>query len=492
MKRVLALLLSCFLLASPALAAEWFPAVQSYAGFADVAEDAWYTDAVKTCYEAGLMRGTSAETFSPHETMYVSEVATIAARMRAAINGETIPQLAPAQGQSREWYDDSIDYLTAAGVSVALPTQRATRAQFVAYLSAVTPQSELAAVNAITALPDSDNEAVLRFYNAGILTGVDDYGTFHAEGTLTRAECAAMVARILRPQLRQRFTLQEKPAEEAPSYQEELNSAMAIMVNGQSFSMSEFVNAMVNYIFEADYNTYVSTGQRLDWSADYGVGDLEDFFVTQTQKGMVLDAVLDQQAKAFACSVDDLAATLTPSPSKETLGAYAAGLDYLAAKHILIQTYDPKANTTLRSDEEAKALAQQIIDALDADPTPQQFQNLMALFNDDPGMSAYPQGYLFRPGEMVSEFETATRQLAVGAYTTQPVKSVYGYHIILRLDPADLDELKAAYQKAVLDSLAQSWADSATVTVNQVTLDKLKVQECYERYWELLRQQAGV
>lgn len=489
MKRVLALLLSLVLAASPALAAEWFPPVQSYPGFADVAQDTWYTDAVKTCYEAGLMQGTSAERFSPGETMSVAEVATIAARMRAAITGEPIPSATPRPGQTKEWYDDYVDYLTAAGVSVALPTQRATRDQFVAYLAAVTPQEELPAINAISALPDSDSQAVLSFYNAGILTGVDEYGTFHASGSLTRAECAAMVARILRPALRQTFTPQEKPVQPGPSYQEELNEAMAMMVNGQSLSMSEFVNTMVSYIFETDYNLTANTGKRLDWAADYGVGDLEDFFINQTQKGIILDMVLAQQAKAMACSTDELAATLNPAPSQETLGAYAAGLEYLAAKHILLQTWDPNGGSVY-DDATAQSLAQDILDALAADPTELQFDQLRTVFNDDTGQPT--EGYLFRSGEMVEEFENATKQLSVGTYTAQPVKSVYGYHIILRLDPAGLEALKTAYQQSVLDSLAQSWADSATVTVNQVMLDQLDVKGCYEAYWALLRQQAGV
>lgn len=489
MKRALALLLSLTLLASPALAAEWFPPIQGYAGFADVAEGAWYADAVKTCYEAGLMQGTSAETFYPDGTMYVAEVATVAARMREAITGQPIPRATPLPGQTRAWYEDYVDYLTAAGVSVALPTQLATRAQFVAYLSAVIPAEELPAINAVTALPDSDSQAVLRFYNAGILTGLDDYGTFNASGTLTRAQCAAMVARILRPQLRQTFTLLEKPAQQGPSYQEELDGAMAMMVNGQSLSMSEFVNQLVRFIFETDYNLYVSTGKRLDWSADYGVGDLEDFFVSQTQQGVIVDMVTQQQARAFACSVDDLAATLTPSPSQETLGAYAAGLEYLAAKHILLQTWDPNGGEVY-DDATAKALAQNILDVLAKDPTAQQFENLRLTFDDDAGQPA--EGYLFRPGEMVDEFESATKQLAVGTYTAEAVKSVYGYHIILRLDPAQLGALKTAYQQAVLDSLAQSWAASATVTANQVMLDQLDVRGCYEAYWELLRQQTGV
>lgn len=489
MRKILAGWLALWLLVCPALAAEWFPAVASYGGFADVGADTWYTEAVKTCYEAGLMQGVSAEVFAPDATMRVAEVATIAARMRQAITGQAIPHATPAQGQTREWYEDYVDYLTAAGVSVALPTQTATRAQFVAYLSAVIPAQELPAINAISALPDSDDAEVLRFYNAGILTGLDEYGTFNASGTLTRAQCAAMVARIIRPDLRQRFGPFETPPQPETDPQKELGETMAMMVNGQSLSMEEFVGAMVNYIFEADYDLYVNTGRRLDWTADYGVGDLEDLFLAQTQKGIVLDTVLQQQARAFGCSADQLAATLNPDPSQETLRAYAEGLGYLAAKHILLQTWDPNGGEVY-DDATAQALAQSILDTLAQDPSVQRFDELRRTYDDDAGQPA--EGYLFTQGEMVEEFEDAVEQLGVGAYTAQPVKSVYGYHIILRLDPVALEALKAAYQQAVLDSLAQSWAESATVTVNQIMLDKLDVRGCYESYWALLRQQAGV
>ena len=44
------------------------------------------------------------------------------------------------------------------------------------------------------------------FYNAGILTGTDDSGTFEGDKRLSRAEAAAMIARIVRPSLRRRFT----------------------------------------------------------------------------------------------------------------------------------------------------------------------------------------------------------------------------------------------------------------------------------------------
>ena len=73
-------------------------------------------------------------------------------------------------------------------------------------LAAVVPEDMLTPINQITALPDTADAAVLSFYNAGILTGVDDWGTFAPDKTLTRAETAAMVARVARPELRENFS----------------------------------------------------------------------------------------------------------------------------------------------------------------------------------------------------------------------------------------------------------------------------------------------
>lgn len=46
------------------------------------------------------------------------------------------------------------------------------------------------------------NDPVYALYEAGILNGVDDAGNFAPTKTLTRAEAAAMVARVLDPSLR--------------------------------------------------------------------------------------------------------------------------------------------------------------------------------------------------------------------------------------------------------------------------------------------------
>ena len=210
-KQLIALALSTALLAGSAAAIapeEAFPAVNTYPGFADVAGSAWYAATVQTCYEVGLMTGTGAG-FAPDQVLTVGEVAAIAARMNEAITGDSI-------------------YLEKLGVEVPDPVKQATRQEFIAMLAAVVPEDMLTPINQITALPDTADAAVLSFYNAGILTGVDDWGTFAPDKTLTRAETAAMVARVARPELRERFT----PADYAMFTAAYLKPADVLFTNG--------------------------------------------------------------------------------------------------------------------------------------------------------------------------------------------------------------------------------------------------------------------
>lgn len=204
MKKLAALVLSAALLAGSAAAVtpeEAFPAVNTYPGFIDVEEGAWYADAARVCCEVGLMQGTG-HAFAPDELLTVGEVTAIAARMNQAITGEAIPEADPGQ----PWYQCYVDYLEGLGVTVPDGARTADRQDFITLLAAVVPEDMLTPINTITSLPDTEDADVLAFYNAGILTGVDDWGTFAGDKTLTRAECAAMVARVARPELRQTFT----------------------------------------------------------------------------------------------------------------------------------------------------------------------------------------------------------------------------------------------------------------------------------------------
>ena len=205
LRNVAALALSAALLTGSAAAAspaEVFPDRCTYPGFIDVEVGSWYADAARVCCQVGLMQGTG-QAFSPDQMLTVGEVAAIAARMNEAITGEAI-FLADS---TYPWYTSYVRYLEDLGITVPDPEKQATRQEFVALLSAVVPDDMLSPINTVTTLPDTQDQDVLRFYNAGILSGVDSKGTFAPDKTLTRAECAAMVARVAREELRMRFTL---------------------------------------------------------------------------------------------------------------------------------------------------------------------------------------------------------------------------------------------------------------------------------------------
>lgn len=214
MKRtILALALCLALTLTPAMAAgveDKFPAVNQYPGYADVPGGIWYEEYAKLSYETGLITG-SAIGFEPERNMKMGEVAAISARIVEAVTGDAIP--APVPNPALPWYQHYVDYWERHGFSLTEDMEAdATRQNFVGLLSAALPGDLLAPINAVTKLPDSDREDVLRLYNAGILTGTDKYGTFTGDKPLTRMEGAAMVSRVVRESLRMPFS----PADYTP------------------------------------------------------------------------------------------------------------------------------------------------------------------------------------------------------------------------------------------------------------------------------------
>lgn len=214
MKRKFLSLLLCLSLALsltlPAAAAvvdldNAFPPVYSYTGFSDVSSTSWYLSYVTTCYETGLMQGVSATTFSPNSFLTVAQVATLGARIHSLANGGD--GIISTSGE--KWYSGAITYISnlakADGTSLGTdilallssPSTNVSRDAFLQILALVTPDSYLTPINTITVLPDSTDVNVLNFYNAGILTGMDDYGTFKGSYNLTRAEASAMIARLV-------------------------------------------------------------------------------------------------------------------------------------------------------------------------------------------------------------------------------------------------------------------------------------------------------
>ncbi|GAB2045628.1 peptidylprolyl isomerase [Agathobaculum sp. TL06] len=155
--------------------------------------------------------------------------------------------------------------------------------------------------------------------------------------------------------------------------------------------------------------------------------------------------------------------------------------NYISAKHILILTVDPSTGETLRTDEEARALAQSILDRINAG---EDFDALMNEYSEDGGLEGNPDGYIFTEGEMVTPFYEGAKALAEGE-VSDLVKSDYGYHIIQRT-ALDYENQFINYQADLatqmgrtMDALLSQWMTEAEVETTDV-YDEINYKNVYD------------
>ena len=112
----------------------------------------------------------------------------------------------------------------------------------------------------------------------------------------------------------------------------------------------------------------------------------------------------------------------------------------ISAKHILISTNSMSED---EAEKKAKDLIKQLNDGAD-------FSTLAKENSDDPGSkeNGGDLGY-FGKGQMVTEFEEAAYNLKVDEYTKEPVKTSYGYHIILKTGEKKKTSLKKAKENII-------------------------------------------
>jgi len=136
--------------------------------------------------------------------------------------------------------------------------------------------------------------------------------------------------------------------------------------------------------------------------------------------------------------------------------------DKLTVKHILIEV-DAEAEDKDKADKEAYDKAVKLINKLNDTSSKKldsKFEELAEDNSDD--TATYSNGGLieeFSKKDVVAEFWEASEKLEDGEYTKEPIKSTYGYHIILKVSSTPVekykdikDEVKTAYAESLLSS----------------------------------------
>lgn len=138
----------------------------------------------------------------------------------------------------------------------------------------------------------------------------------------------------------------------------------------------------------------------------------------------------------------------------------------ITAKHILIkpETKDDMTDDEKKAaEEEALKKAKEIITKL---KNGEDFEEL-AKNNSDDEATASKGGKLdkFTHGTMTEEFEEAAKNLEVGKYTTEPVKTTYGYHIILKVKQEDKPKLKVVKDDIIEEIAKDKLNEDSTLQI---------------------------
>lgn len=190
-------------------------------------------------------------------------------------------------------------------------------------------------------------------------------------------------------------------------------------------------------------------------------------------------------------AVEDYAKTLV---SESEIKDYYED-DYIAemeASHILI-TAEYDANATeeekAKAEKEAENKAKEIIKKLD---NGENFAELAKQYSKDGSAeNGGAIGQKFGHGKMVPEFESAAVKLKVGEYTKEPVKTKFGYHIILKTKEYDKKPLEEAKEE-IIESLAnEKISKDSNISYkaliklrddNNVTIEDTALKEQYENF----------
>lgn len=185
--------------------------------FTDVTDQDWFAKNVRSVYEYGLMSG-SGDKFNPRNNITLAQALAIACRLHS-----TYETGKASFTQGDPWYQVYLDYAGKNGISgleqgrdYNVPATRRDVAKLLAHAmpDALTPKNSIGSGGIPDVPPESDGYAeIYLLYQSGVAGGSGTDHAFKPDTAVSRAEAAAMTARMADPSLRLEMNIQNPTAE---------------------------------------------------------------------------------------------------------------------------------------------------------------------------------------------------------------------------------------------------------------------------------------
>ena len=206
---------------------------------------------------------------------------------------------------------------------------------------------------------------------------------------------------------------------------------------------------LLNEVYKTDDNLKTQIDAQITTLKNQFGSDFEDainYYYGVSNEKQLRDYIEMSLKRQMA--VTDYAKSLITDKEIETYYKDKAIGD-IKASHILIKS-DAASDATdeekQKAENEALNTAKEIIKKLD---NGEKFEDLAKEYSKDSNASDGGNLGYFNRGDMVSEFEDAVVALKVNEYTKEPVKTQFGYHIILKTDQKEKPKLEDIKDKII-------------------------------------------
>ncbi len=229
------------------------------------------------------------------------------------------------------------------------------------------------------------------------------------------------------------------------------------------------INMVDEYILNQEYETTDEMEEAAEATIENYKSTYGDSYETFLEYNGIADdselkELLIQNTKLSYATEDYIEDNLTDEEMQEYYEEEIVG--DISVKHILIAYEEDDSLTDEENEANEEAALEKAEEIIEKLQNGEDFDELAAEYSDDESTkdSGGDLGY-FNKGDMVEEFEEAAYALEVDEYTTEPVKTEYGYHIILKTGEKEKPDFDTVKETIIEELIEQKKDEDSNISI---------------------------